>query len=235
MPPHEAQARFSEFVGKIEHDARRAQLFFLHDGKAVGRAVEPVSDTGHAAPFERPRKRVVRIEDGKAAAVLLKEHRFCRAVSLHRAEEIEMIAREVGEDGGVVDDRALLPEGERVRRDFHDDVLRTRLRHVFEEREEVEGIGRREFGRDDGVLKARAKRADEPRSFFRRLQDVKEKMRRRRLAVGARDGDELELPLGMPAERRRDARHCLARVGHDELRRRQGQFVFGDKSRRAPF
>lgn len=60
-------------------------------------------------------------------------------------------------------------------------------------------------------------------------------MRRRRLAVGTRNGDELELSLGMPAERRRDARHRLARVGHDELRRGQGQFVFGDKSRRTPF
>ena len=59
-------------------------------------------------------------------------------------------------------------------------------------------------------------------------------MRRRRLAVGARDGDEFELPLGMPAERRRDARHCLARVWHDELRRGQGQFVFGDKGGGTP-
>ena len=63
---------------------------------------------------------------------------------------------------------------------------------------------------------------------------MKEEMRRRRLAVGARDGDKPELSLGMPAERRRDARHRLARVGHDELRRGQGQFVFGDKGGSAP-
>ena len=146
-----------------------------------------------------------------------------------------MIAREVGEDGGIVDDRALLPESERVRRNFHDDVLRACLRHVFEEREEVEGIGRREFGRNDGALKARPKRADEPRSFFRRLQDVKEEVCRRRLAVGPRDGDKPEPSFGMPAKRRRDARHRLARVGYDELRRGKGQFVLGDKSRGAPF
>lgn len=164
VPPHEAQPRFDELIRKVEHDARGTQLLFFHHGKAVGGAFEPVSDTEHAALCERS-QRVVRIEDGKAAALLLKELRLCRAVAFHRAEEIEMIAREVGEDGGVVDDRALLPEGERVRRNFHDDVLRARLRHVFEEREEVKGIGRRELGRDDGVLKARAQRADEPRSF----------------------------------------------------------------------
>ena len=161
-----------------------------------------VVDAHHAAPGVRRRE----------------QQRLGGVVVLHRLVEVQVVLREVGEEGHVEDGAVDPVLGERVARDLHDDVGGARLPHHGEQRVQVGGLGRRADRLDPGVPDPGLHGSQQPGRLAERAEAGLDEVGGRGLAVGAGDPDEGEVAGGPAVDERGHVAEHGPRVRHDEDR-----------------
>ena len=172
----------------------------------------------------RPARRVVDVDDGRLAllraqlADVLEQLRLRELVIFHRLMIIEVVLREVREDRRVKLDARDAVLVERVRRDFHDDVVHAFVAHECERVLQLDDVRRRVVDRQHLVLDHDLDRADEADLFARMAQNRARQIARRRLAVRARDADDAHCACRVIMEEWNDRVERRLELRHDELR-----------------
>ena len=149
---------------------------------------------------ERAAERIVDVDHRGVEPGPCEQALLGRAVGLHRAVVVEMIAREIGEHREIERDRVDAALVERVRGHFHRDVARA---FVAERREQTlhrDRIRRRARAFDDVADEAGAERADRRHAMARVVQRLREQVHGRGLAVGAGDADDGQRERGIAEE-----------------------------------
>ena len=127
-------------------------------------------------------------------------------VLLHVAVEVEVVARQVGEDAGGEAQVVDAPQRQRVRRHLHHAGAAAVGHHLAQHPLQLGRFRRRPRSRLDlAIADAVADRADAPAADAGRLEDRRQQVRGRRLAVGAGDADERQLVARMAVEGGRSA------------------------------
>ena len=172
-----------------------------HDPARLRSEVRPDRDDGHGRLAGQPRAPLVVDADDTPARVLGREERRLRPeVVLHRLVEVEVVLREVGEQGDVEDRAVDAVLGERVARDLHDDVGRAGLPHHGEQGVQVGRLRSGANRLDPDPPHPRLDRAEEAGRLAERAQARLDEVRGRRLAVGAGDPDQGEVAGGLPVD-----------------------------------
>ncbi len=165
---------------QIRADVLRAVIrFFTH---AVGPAHRRRSRP------DLPRPGIVGVDDrkgGRRATGAFEEAVFGREVVLHRAVEVEMVLREVGEDGRVEPHSVDPLERQRVRGDLEDEIRSAGGERGLHHPHEVERFGRRVDGRRLAVRDPVQHRARQSGDAAGMAQHRIDGEHRCRLAVGA--------------------------------------------------
>ena len=151
---------------------------------------------------------VVDVDHSDDGATRLEQQRLGPEVLLDRAVEVEVVASEVGEHGGVEPGAVDAVQGEGVRRHLHHHRAVALVAHLGEA-----GL---QLGRLWGRERAR-QRADHARRVAGGPQDRGEQHARRRLAVGAGDADDAERRRRVAVDRRCDRTQGQSGVVDDEL------------------
>ena len=127
----------------------------------------------------------------------------------------------------VADEPALR---DRDRRGLHRAGLVAGLDHRAQRALEVGRLRRRQPGGLAPAADAALDGAEQPARALRGIQDGRQQERRRRLAVRARDADEVELAARVAVERGGQPRHALARVVAQDLRHAEvGQLALDEQ------
>ena len=147
-------------------------------------------------------------------------------VRLHVAVEIEVVARQVGEDAGGKSQPVDAAERERVRRDFHHTRAAAFDQHLAQHALQLGRFGRRARRVELALVDAIADRADATARHAGGFENRRQHVRGRRLAVRARDADEEQLLARIVVEgrRQRRQRRAIARrpePGNRHVRRRR--------------
>ena len=185
-------------VAPTEPEPRERQSDFQ-----VARVVKRVRDRRDLALCNQsPSVFIVSIDDREAGTLGCEQLRLCGKVRLHRLVEVEVILRQVREHGDVELDSIDPMLRERVRRHLHRAGDRSLFVQVEKRPLQLRGLGRRPRATEG---------ADDARRPPFDFQDVAQKLRRRRLAVGTGDPDHPQLSRRVVVERARGERHRLAR------------------------
>ena len=167
--------------------------------------------------------RIVDVDDGCLAllrarlADVLEELRLRELVIFHRLVVVEMILREIREDGRVELDASDAILVERVRRDLHDDVVHALRLHERERVLELDNVRRRVVDGQHLVLDHDLNRANEADLLARMAQDGAREVARRRLAIRARDADDAHRARRIIMEIRHHRVERALQLRHDEL------------------
>ena len=188
----------------FEHSERR---------RRVGAVTDHVDAALGKPGYQAAPGGVVEIDHRMRQRRPVEQHRLRRFVALHRAVIVEMVARQVGEQRDV-DLHAVQPSLlEPDRRHFH----RQRARTGIEQRADL-ALQRHRVGRRQGrfgqrlVGKANADRADHRAAPAGARQQLRDPLRRRRLAVGAGHADRQQMLARTPVELRRKRPDDAAQV-----------------------
>ncbi len=174
-PAFDKQALLAEVVG----DASALDIGLSIKGERREREL--------GANRQLPPPGIVDADDGTLRSRGGEERRLRLEVVLHRPVEVQVILREVGEDGGIEDQSVDSAEGERMARHLHGDRVNPPLAHGSEQCVQV---GRLRRGARTGELliaKVDPRGADHAGREPRRAQSGLEQERGRRLAVRAGD------------------------------------------------
>ncbi len=149
---------------------------------------------------------VVDVDDRRSPRVvdLIEEDPLGAIVVLEIFVEVEVVLREVREDGPGEADAERPPERERVRRHFHHGVPHAGIDHLREPLLQHDGVGRGAVGDEPLVAGAVLDRPDESDRTACGVEDRLDHLRRRRFARRAGDADDLELVGRPPIEVRGD-------------------------------
>ena len=142
----------------------------------------------------------------------LEQPAFRGEVRFHVAVEVEVIARQVGEDAGRESQVVDAAQRQRVRRHFHDAGAAALLQHLPQHLLHVGRLRRGARGIELARADAIADRADAAALDTRGFEDRREHVRRRRLSVRAGDADEGEVFTGVAEERGRERGERPARA-----------------------
>ena len=191
----------------VDEDVRRAQVGFLLDGIRQVLALRVLE--------HRRAGRIVDVDDGRLTLLaawlrhVVEELRLREHVVLERLMVVEVVLREVREDSRVELDARHAVLVERVRRDFHDDVVHALVAHHRERVLELDNIRRRIVDGQHLILNHDLDRANQADLVASLAQDGARDVTRRRLAVRARDAHDAHL-----------ARRIIVKVRHDRVERR---------------
>ena len=158
--------------------------------------------------------RVVQVHDRARAVVRGEQHGLRLEVVVHVAVEVEVVVREVREDGHGEAGRPHSPHGERVRRHLHGHGPCPRV------------ALRRQVGLQLGGLGRRARpgeRAQHRGPPAVRREDRSEEVGGGRLAARAGDADDVEVIGGVAPEGRRDRAEGVAHGRGSQLRQGRRQ------------
>ena len=169
---------------------------------------------------ERSPSLVVEVHDRTFGHLRAEEQRFRVEVRVHRAVRVQMVLRQVREDGAR-EVRALDPiEREALRRRFHRSAADPRVAHRRKEPLQIDRFRGRPCHRQNGVADVRLDGADYARRNTQRAEHRFEHERRRRLAVRSGHADERERARRVAEEQRRERAHRGAHRRDDGLRNR---------------
>ena len=157
---------------------------------------------------------IVDVDDGglPRAVDLIEEDPLRGEVVLEVFVKVEVVLREVREDGRGEMDAVRPLQRQRVRRHFHHRVAHAGVDHLREPLLQHDGIGRGAIGHEALVAGAVFDRADEADRLAGGVEDRLDHLRRRRFPRGAGDADERELVRGTAVEIRGDERERGAGV-----------------------
>lgn len=192
---------------RMDEDVRRAQVGFLLDGirQMLAFCMCEHRRTGC----------IVDVDDSRLALLaallrhMIEELRLREHVVLERLVVVEVILREIREDSRVKLDARYAVLVERVRRDFHDDVVHALVAHHRQRVLQLDDIRRRIVDWQHLILDHDLDRANESDLIACLAQDGARDVARRRLAVRARDAHDAHL-----------ARRVVVEVRHDRVERR---------------
>ena len=165
--------------------------------------------------FNRLRELVVAIEHGerrRRRAGAFEQLLLGREVGFHRAVKIQVIAREIGEDGGVEAQAVHAPQLQRVRGDLHGGVGAAKLLEFGEEPHEIERFRRGVDGRQYAIRQMIFDGSDQRRSVTRGAQNGIDQEAGGGLAVGSGDAGEAEAFVRLAVEVARGEGERLASV-----------------------
>jgi len=180
--------------------------------------IDAERDRGEIEIPEPTARGVIDVHHGALAPLPCEQSSLRREVRVHRCVVIQMILREVREDGAREPDPSDAVLIEAVGRDLHRDRSHTFVPHLGEESLQVGRLGRGPQGRCRTSTDPNARRPNDAGDQVRRSEHRLEHVRGRRLAVRAGHSDHRH-PLGRPVvERRRNGAHRLAHRGDEHLR-----------------
>jgi hypothetical protein len=134
---------------------------------------------------------VVLVDDGaRWAGDLREEDLLGREVVLEVLVKVEVVAREVRENGRGEPHTVGPLQSQRVRGDLHDGVLDAGIGHLGKPLLQDDGVGRGAVGHEALVAGAVFDRADQPRRLAAGVEDRFNHARGRRLPRGAGDANE---------------------------------------------
>ena len=142
--------------------------------------------------------------------------RFAAAYAVERLVKVEVIVGDVGQHGDAEAHVGDAAQRERVRTDLHRDRARAARPHLGEDALQIVGERRRVVERPHRVAEVRAERADPARDDPGAVEDRRDKVRRRRLAVGAGDADDRHPERRLAVEGGSQPRERAHLVAHDE-------------------
>ena len=193
-PPEQTCVGIDQFVHHVDDKRRAARRSLAVDRKSVARTVQAVTDCGHlalgddfgAAP-------VVRIDDRALAIGEIEPALLGATIDVLVAEKVEVISAQIGENGRFRAHSGELAVIYRVRRQLHDNILCPLGGKTRKQRMQLGRIGRGQIRRGAHSAALVVHRPDQRRAHAAPLQDAVYQIGCRRLAVGAHDGDNLEL------------------------------------------
>ncbi len=159
---------------------------------------------------------VIRIHDAQRHLVALEQARLGGRVALHRAVEIQMIARQVGEHRRGELHRRRTPLHERVRRDFDGDVRRALVAESREQALQAHSVGCRVRPGLDRATSPRTERPDVGRRRARGFERLCDQPRAGGLAVRAGDADDAQRGRRIAEESRGDLARPRGEVRHGD-------------------
>ena len=225
-------------VSHVEAEAAEGALD--RSGLNVRRPIDRVGDHPRQGATELLAARIVDVEDGRRAGRQhVEQAPLGLEVLLHVAVEVEVVPREIREDGRREAHEIDAMQRERVRRDLHRTRPAAAVPHLGEQPLHFRRLRRRVRGVllvGDARAHAKAHRADVARRDLRGLEHRLQQVRGRRLAVRSGYADHREPLAGMAVEDRGQLGQRQARVGGlqpghgDRLRRRR----LRTRPRRAP-
>ena len=157
---------------------------------------------------------VVRVEDPHLALPEQKALAVEIIVKILVLVGTDVVGRQVGEDTYIEQESLCPVHHQGLGRDLHDDRLHARVRHIAEGLLQNSGLRRRIIGGDPHVSIEDLDRADQADPEPGRFQDGLDHIGCGRLALGARDADDLHLRRGVLVVSRCDIGHGIARILH---------------------
>ena len=167
--------------------------------------------------FDAARPLVVAIEHGVArrrAAGAFEEQLLGGEVGFHVAVKIQMVARQVGEDGGVEVEAVDAAQCQGVGGDLHGDVRAARAFQFGEQAQQIERFRRRVDRLEHAAGQVILDGADHRGGLAGGAQHRIDQVRGGGLAVGPGDAGESEALVGPPEEIARGERERLPAVLH---------------------
>ena len=150
-------------------------------------------------------------------------------VVLHRVVEVEVVLREVREDGHREVRRLGAAELERVRGDLDRASAVAAVEHLREHGLQIDRLGRRAGHLPLLPTDNRGDRAEQPALLARRLQQRAHEIGRRGLAVRARHADDAQPGSRIAVEARRDRRHRGTGRGDEHFRHAKREPALDDQ------
>jgi hypothetical protein len=215
----------------VVHAERRALRPDLDvDGAQVGGRTDPVGDDRDRGGVDDPAApRIVDIHDAHDRVLGIEQTHLRLEVRLHRPVEVQVVLRQVREDGRVERQTVDAVVRERVRRHLDRDRGHALVSHPGEEPMEVWCLGGRSLDRDGGSRDPGAGRPDHARRPSGRAEDRLQQVRARGLPVRPGDADRGQVLRG-PAEHDRGHRSDrLADRADSGLRHTEGQPPLDDQ------
>ncbi len=217
IPDRRRRRRCGEGVHHVERAAERRRDTLAAPGEGERRRRD--LDVGDVVDAERHHldrggvdeqtsMMVVDVDDPDDGATWLEQQRLGPEVLLDGAVQVEMVASEVGEHGGVEPGSVDAMQGEGVRRDLHHDRSIAPVTEFGEAGLQLRRLRCRVGARQ---------RADDARRVARRAQDRGEEHARRRLAVRPGDADDPERRRRVAVDRSGDRPEGQPGVVDDQL------------------
>ena len=212
-----AQIERKGYAGFRDFDVAGKQIRLAADAVGQQRAVEAVADG--------LRRLLVHVDGGVARHAGGKQQLLGREIVVHRAEEVEVILREVCVGRRLKHHADQLAQIQRVGGNLHAHDLHARVGHDAQNFKHFNRVRRGQMARQLRLTRDAARRADNAAAHARAFNDALEQVGRGRLALRAGHAHKLHPPLRVAVKRAGDARHRGAHVGHDHLRAVDGQLA----------
>ena len=216
-------------------EAQARQRHVDRSRRDVGGRVDRVGDRAPADLDERRPARIVQVDHaGRVGRQHLEQPALGGEVRLHVLMEVEVIARQVAEHAGgeahAVD--ALQRQG--VRRDFHHRRPAAVLQHLAQQLLHVRGF--RRGARGFAILAANAVRdgAEHAGAKAGGVEDRRQQVRRRGLAVRAGDADDRHAPARVIEEAIGEQRQRQPRIANGEPGNRRARPAAAIRKRSPP-
>ena len=181
----------------------------------------PADAVGHAGDVDLAQDRlgalVVGVDGGVIHPRGAEEALFAVEIPVHRAEEIQMVLRQVGEAAGGKAHSRQPVQGDRVGGHFHHHIVRSLVRHHPQGFVQVDGVRRCEAGFDQLVADAAADGADQPAFVAGGFQDPLDEVTGGGLSLGTGQADDFHLPVCVAVKLGGGQRHGDAAVRNRQL------------------